>query len=135
VTKLPSANVRVSWLCRSADKRGLKRSGRQSRRPLARRRTDVEQLGNSGDKLRRRERLGQQNAVRDALRCPILGAVRTHIDDQEVEFHLSRMTRNLRYRSQVLEIVPRKSQATLPTALSNLPREIAYLLQNMSTFT
>ena len=43
------------------------------------RRTGIEKLGNGCDKLGRRERLGQKEAVRDAMRGPLVGTGTGHV--------------------------------------------------------
>jgi hypothetical protein len=50
---------------------------------------DIEKLGNGGDKLRWRERFGQENAARDTICGPLVGTCGGHIDDGECRLDLS----------------------------------------------
>ena len=53
----------------------------QLRPPLRCRRAAIEKLANGCDKLGWRERLGQKEAVRDAMRGPLVGTGTGHVDD------------------------------------------------------
>jgi hypothetical protein len=56
---------------------------------LSYRRPGIEKLGNGGEKLRWRERFGQENAARDAICGPLVGTCGGHIDDGECRVDLS----------------------------------------------
>jgi hypothetical protein len=56
---------------------------------LSCRRPGVEKLGNGGDKLRWRERFGQENATRNTICGPLVGACGGHIDDGQCRLDLS----------------------------------------------
>ena len=56
---------------------------------LPRWRLGIEELRNSGDKLRWRERFGQENAVRNTVCGPVVGTCGGHIDDGECRVDLS----------------------------------------------
>jgi hypothetical protein len=53
------------------------------------RRTGIEKLGNGGDQLRWRERFGQKNTMRDAVRGPLIGCRAGHVNDGESGVDLS----------------------------------------------
>jgi hypothetical protein len=55
-------------------------------------RSYVEEMRNGGDKLRWRERLRQHDAVRDALRRPIVNIFSAHINDGKVWIDFSGMS-------------------------------------------
>ncbi len=56
---------------------------------LRRRHAGVQKLGQGGDELGWRERLGQKNAVGNATRCPFASAGPGHIDDGKFRVDLS----------------------------------------------
>ncbi len=49
----------------------------------------IEKLGNGSDELGRRERLGQKNAVGNAVRGPLIGRRARHVDDWKCRVDLS----------------------------------------------
>jgi len=51
----------------------------------------IQQLGNGGDELRRREGLGEKDAIGNSLRRPFVGAVAGHVDDRQIRLVLPRM--------------------------------------------
>jgi hypothetical protein len=61
---------------------------------LRRRRPDVEKIGNGRDKLRWRERLGQKDAVGNAVRCPLVGRSASHVNDGKGRVDLSGLPRD-----------------------------------------
>src|SRR6478672_11326360 len=63
----------------------------QLRPPLRCRRAAIEKLANGCDKLGWRERLGQKEAVRDAMRGPLVGTSTGHVDDGKIWIDLPGM--------------------------------------------
>jgi hypothetical protein len=62
--------------------------------PQSSRRTLIEKLGDGSDELRRRERLGQKNAVGDALRGPLIGICSGDVEDGKLRVDLSGLPGN-----------------------------------------
>jgi hypothetical protein len=60
-----------------------------SRGDLRGRCTGIEKLGNGGDELRGRERLGQKDAVGNAVRTIFVGAGAGHVNDGKIRVDLS----------------------------------------------
>src|SRR6476620_11655585 len=58
------------------------------------RRPGIEKLGNGGDKLRWCERFGEENAVGNTIRGPLVGICRRHVDDGEGRVDLPGVSRD-----------------------------------------
>src|SRR3981081_467341 len=66
----------------------------------------IEKLRHGVDKLRWRERLGQKNTVRDAMRSPFVGMGSCDVEDWKIRINLSGLLRDFPtiYPAQQLDV-------------------------------